>query len=407
MIDPDRGERPELAVDLRPGAGEAFESWLERGCADLAVTRQELFVWAGLPRWWADLDLARGICRGAVVEEGATGRMIDALATATATEPSQLRRTLVAAGREHLLPRNRRRWSCPVCAQAARDAGARLRTQRSWLLKICWFCYDHAVPLVDLEAQDAARPPVGPVGGWPFMSEVEAVHEWILAGQPVGQLGPEACRYTERLLKVGGSGRADRVQRLAKLSRAWLQTEQLVAREGAAFPVVVAPEPSIAAAVAFDRVLRRLGRARARFVSALRRSPYLHVETDSEARIYRAPLAKAVKRLHTSADARYWNFRARFNEVSNRSEYAMERLHFQKALQRIRAVGRSQVLREAGRLALTSAEMMCAALPKRSRSRYELEMLADGLKAAETDVQLKMAITRLRDGLHRLGVQGW
>jgi hypothetical protein len=115
------------------------------------------------------------------VNDEATSVLVRQLSRATGVAVDWIQEMLIAAPATALLPPRRRYYGCELClAEQAPDAMTPI-WRRSWLLRVCWFCYDHAVPLIKLAA-DGTRVGRPDLDAWMFLHDAEVIHRKLLAG---------------------------------------------------------------------------------------------------------------------------------------------------------------------------------------------------------------------------------
>lgn len=145
------GLEPEpLAYRVRPQADECFDSWIERVATAHEITRGALLRHLGADAALAAMDLAIGKRDLSEVWHGAFDRMVEQLAWGVQIEPARIAETFLACDAGALLPRRLRAFACARCWYEAQRAGKPRIIKREWILRACWRCRQHGLPLSDM-----------------------------------------------------------------------------------------------------------------------------------------------------------------------------------------------------------------------------------------------------------------
>lgn len=141
-----------LAFRVRPQVEECVDSWLDRLTAAHETTRVALFRHLGIDPALAGMDLARGKHGLDQAWHGTLDHMVERLAWAVQTETETVSQAFLACRPEALLPRRLRHYACARCWYEARRTAKPLIVQREWILRACWRCGEHELPLSDMAA---------------------------------------------------------------------------------------------------------------------------------------------------------------------------------------------------------------------------------------------------------------
>lgn len=147
------GLEPEpLAFRVRPQVEECVDSWLDRLTAAHETTRVGLFRHLAIDPALAGMDLARGKHGLDLSWHGVFDHMVERLAWAVQTGTDAVSQTFLACRPDALLPRRLRHHACARCWYEARRTAKPLFVQREWILRACWRCWEHELPLSDMAA---------------------------------------------------------------------------------------------------------------------------------------------------------------------------------------------------------------------------------------------------------------
>lgn len=188
------GLEPEpLAFRVRPQVEECVDSWLDRLTAAHETTRAALFRHLGIDSVLAGMDLARGKHGLDGAWYGAFDHMVERLAWAVQTGNETVSQTFLACRQDALLPRRLRHYACPGCwYEARRDRKPRI-IRREWILRACWRCRDHHLPLSDMsEMRDRIEDRYGLAG---LVIQAERMRCKILARPAALRMNATALNY--------------------------------------------------------------------------------------------------------------------------------------------------------------------------------------------------------------------
>jgi hypothetical protein len=141
---------PELAYAVQPCQNESFGSWLDRLCRHHEANRVDLWRYLSITMPAKDLDLDLWSSHFGSSLKEPHNDMLTKLAIAVRFRVPDLARTLLKCGRKNLLPPMLRHYGCPQCWQEDINAGGDVYIRKKWLLRLCWRCDEHELPLVKL-----------------------------------------------------------------------------------------------------------------------------------------------------------------------------------------------------------------------------------------------------------------
>jgi hypothetical protein len=141
---------PELAYAVQPCQNESFGSWLDRLCGHHEANRIDLWRHLNITVPAKDLDLDLWSSHFGSSLKEPHNDMLSKLAIAVRLRVPDLARTLLKCSRKNLLPPMLRHFGCPRCWQEDIHANRDMYIRKKWLLRLCWCCDEHELPLVEL-----------------------------------------------------------------------------------------------------------------------------------------------------------------------------------------------------------------------------------------------------------------